>query len=235
MFRVLLLTAAVAYSGIPWEAAAGFPLDPSRSYLSELAAADQPNGLVFRALDAATGVLILAALAIRGRAAATTGLTTGAAFALGAFAVLTIVDASLPMACATSASAACAQADAANTLGLSHQIHTMSSAGALTAVLVSAVLLVMALTRDRAPRSGGIRALEIVAWIVVAMLVATTVLVTVITVASTADGRLLDGGGLAQRAQVLWVSSYLVVFGLIAGPRRSDPRPAARTGAASIR
>jgi len=216
----LLVIAAITYSGLPWEAVAGFPLDPARSYLSELAAQDQPAGLIFRALDGLTGVLVLIALALGSRMPRCTGLTKGSAFALAAFAALTIVDASSPMACATSSSVRCAAADAANALGLPHQIHTVSSAGALAAAVVSAVLLVIAVVRDRARRRAVERGVLVA---IVGMLIGTTVLVTVLAMLSTADGRLVDGGGIVQRAQVLVVSAYLVAFGIIAGrPYRPD-------------
>lgn len=224
--RVLLLIAAITYSGLPWEAATGFPLDPARSYLSELAAADQPSGVIFRALDGLTGVLVLVALALGIRTPSSTGLVKGSAIALAAFAALTIIDASSPMACATSTSLRCAAADASNTLGLSHQIHTVSSAGALAAVVVSALLLTIATMRDRTRSSAGGRG---VLFVIAGMLIAATVLVTVLALLSTEDGRLVDGGGFAQRVQVLLVSAYLVAFGIFAvryraGTRR-EPQP----------
>jgi len=215
--------AAITYSGIPWEAAAGFPLDVSRSYLSELAAADRPYGAVFRALDGATGALVLAALALcvvaRRRAGRpTTRVERGSGFALAAFAALTVLDASSPMVCATSTSAACAAADAANALGLSHQIHTVSSATALAAVIVSAVLLAVDLARGPGRGRPGERR---VVFVLAGMLIVVTALVTALAAMSTGDGKLIDGGGFVQRAQVVLVSAYLVGFGVVVTRLRS--------------
>jgi hypothetical protein len=229
--QVLLVVAAITYSGLPWEAVAGFPLDPSRSYLSELAAADQQHGWLFRTLDAVTGALVLVALAVRGRAKGQAGLARASAVALAAFAILTIVDASSPMACATSSSPRCAAADAANALGVSHQIHTVSSAGALTAVVVSAGLLAIAIARGRT-RS---RPVERGTFFAVAgALVVVTVLVTVLALLSVGDGRLVHGGGLVQRAQTLLVSAYLVGFALLT-TRRADPCPEPHADSGSVR
>lgn len=212
--RALLLIAAVTYAGVPWEAVVGFPLDPSSSYLSELAAADQPYGLLFRALDASTGALVFGALALRSRTGSSSSrFARGAVVALAVFSGLTILDASSPMACATSTSDRCAAADAANTLGLAHQIHSVSSAGALVAVVASGVLLAFAVASDRTRfRPIG----REMVFAIVGALIAATVLVTVLAMLSAGEGKLLDGGGFAQRAQVLLISAYLVVFGVIA-------------------
>ena len=230
--RVLLVVAAVTYSGFPWEAAAGFPLDPSRSYLSELAAADRPSGWLFRSLDITTGLLILAALVGAPRRPRPVGLVRGAEFALAVFAFLTIVDASSPMACASSASLDCARADAANALGLGHQIHTVSSAGALAAILVSAILLSVSVLRG-GPRTRPLERRLLVG--VVGLLAAVTLLVSVLALASTGDGRLVDGGGVVQRVQVLLVSMYLCAYAVIAGRRGLASVPTPHTDATSIR
>lgn len=227
MARTLLVIAAIMYSGLPWEAAVGFPLDPSRSYLSELAARDQPSASLFRLLDASAGVLILVALLVEPTRARARSLFTASAYALGLFAAFTIIDASSPMACATSASIACARADAANTLGAAHEIHTFSSAGALAAVLSSAVLLALAVVRERPRRRPHER------WVcvgVAAALFSATVLVTVLAMCSTEGGRLVDGGGVAQRAQVILISAHLVCFAVT-----SSRRAARYSGAESNR
>lgn len=219
--RMLLLMAAVTYAGVPWEALAGFPLDPVTSYLSELGAQDQRLSLVFRALDLTTGLLVAVAVAIGMRTMARSALVRAAAWALGAFAVLTVVDSLNPMACATSVSAACARADAANTLGISHQLHTVSSASAMAAVLVSLVLFAAALRRTDALTERTRRAI----WTLLAALAVVTVVVAVWALASTSEGQLLAGGGIAQRIQVLLVSGYLGVFAFFAD--RLAPRSAA--------
>ncbi|MER5311882.1 DUF998 domain-containing protein, partial [Streptomyces sp. NPDC002773] len=57
---VLLALGAVAYTAWVLEAVLGTGLDPVRTYVSELAAADQPFGGLFRATDLAAGLLVLA-------------------------------------------------------------------------------------------------------------------------------------------------------------------------------
>ena len=66
--QVLLTLAGVLYLGVVVEAAAGWPLDPARSYLSELAALDQATSPLFRSTDVAAGTLVVGGLALLGTA-----------------------------------------------------------------------------------------------------------------------------------------------------------------------
>ncbi|MEU2114468.1 DUF998 domain-containing protein [Streptomyces sp. NPDC016459] len=67
----LLALGAVAYTAWVLEVVIGTGLDPVRTYVSELAAADQPLGGLFRATDLAAGLLVLAGglLALAGTSA----------------------------------------------------------------------------------------------------------------------------------------------------------------------
>ncbi|PRI11617.1 DUF998 domain-containing protein [Leucobacter massiliensis] len=227
--RLLLIIAAITYSGVPWELAAGTPLDPSSSYLSELAAADQPSGPLFRALDLTSGALILLALLITGALNRTRGVRRAAALALAAFALLTMLDALFPMACASSVSASCARADAANQLGLAHQIHTLSSSGAVAAAVGAVILLAICAAREPLRRSGGAKAAIIA---LAGVLAVVTAIVSVLALLSGSDGRLVDGGGFFQRIQVLLMSASLIAFALAALPAPAGGRDAApRDGA----
>ncbi|MGA5066068.1 DUF998 domain-containing protein [Streptomyces exfoliatus] len=68
---VLLALGALAYTAWVLEVVVGTGLDPVRTYVSELAAADQPLGGLFRATDLVAGVLVLtgAASGLAGRVA----------------------------------------------------------------------------------------------------------------------------------------------------------------------
>ncbi|MFD6948219.1 DUF998 domain-containing protein, partial [Streptomyces roseolus] len=66
---VLLLLGALAYTAWVLEAVVRTGLDPVRTYVSELAAADQPLGGLFRAADLAAGLLVLAGALLGLRAA----------------------------------------------------------------------------------------------------------------------------------------------------------------------
>jgi hypothetical protein len=143
---VALVVVAVAYSGLPLEAAAGFPLDPAAAYLSELAARDRPGRLPFALADGVAGtVAVLAAVVLRRwqrvprsplAARAVPGL-------LAVFGLATVADVLSPMACAPSADAGCARAEQQWDLDAGHEVHlvtssvaTLAAAGLATAVLV---------------------------------------------------------------------------------------------------
>lgn len=207
--RAVFVIAALCYAGLPAEALAGFPLDVSRSYLSELSASDQPTSGVFRVFDATAGSLVLVGVfRLRRQRVDDPWPLRAALLGAAGFGALTIADAAVPMACATSADAACAAADAAGTLGVAHQVHAVTSAGASTAVIVSAVLLVAATLR----RPASPRGLTAVVRIGVAVLVVATAAVTVAAIVATTTGTLPAGGGYLQRAQVLLLSGYLAAL-----------------------
>ncbi|MFD3530816.1 DUF998 domain-containing protein [Streptomyces sp. NPDC058664] len=69
---------ALVYTAWVLEVVLGTGLDPVRAYVSELAAADQPFGGLFRSTDLAAGLLVLAGAAT-GLAGAVTGYAGGAA------------------------------------------------------------------------------------------------------------------------------------------------------------
>jgi hypothetical protein len=136
---VALVVVAVAYSGLPLEAAAGFPLDPAAAYLSELAARDRPGRLPFALADGVAGtVAVLAAVVLRRwqrvprsplAARAVPGL-------LAVFGLATVADVLSPMACAPSADAGCARAEQQWDLDAGHEVHLVTSSVAAVLVLV---------------------------------------------------------------------------------------------------
>ncbi|WP_424937047.1 MULTISPECIES: DUF998 domain-containing protein [Bacteria] len=204
---VLLVFAAVLYLGVPYEAVAGYPLDPSRSYLSELAAADQPLAPLFRFLDGSAGALVAIAATLLLFASPRWPLRVPIV-GLGVFGLGTLADVVFPMACASSLSAACARADAAGTLGIAHQVHTVTSVVALLGAVVAALSLVLL------AQWTGIRPVRarILATVGATLLIGVTIAISVIALASTADGALPPGAGYVQRVQTVLLSVFLASF-----------------------
>lgn len=207
--EALFAIAAVLYLGLPMEAVLGFPLDPASSYLSELAAKDQPHGVAFRLADGIGAVLVLVGVTLLSARCAPPRSAVYGTVTLALFAVATIADVIFPMACATSADPECARGDAEHTLGLSHQIHLVSSALALAAVNVSAVLLSAFATRRRRRAHQG---LPVALLVLAAVLLVSSVTVSVAALAGATDGALPAGAGYLQRVQTVSVCLYLLVF-----------------------
>lgn len=211
-----LTIAALLYLGLPLEALSGFPLDPSSSYLSELAASDQPTSLLFRSTDlVAGGFVVLGCLLLRGRGGRSDRRRTATLLTLAVFGLGTIADVVFPMACAPSASARCAAADVAGRLGTVHMLHTASSMVALTAAATAAVLLLISVIRTPpggtpAGDTSSARPRLVVLWVVVGVVIASSVVVTLLSVSSSATGVLPPGGGIAQRLQTAGISAMLV-------------------------
>lgn len=227
----LFAIAAVLYLGLPVEALLGFPLDPASSYLSELAARDQPYSAVFRLTDGLGAVFTLAGVVLLAMRRARRRLAACGAAALALFALATLADVILPMECATSADPECARRDAEQTLGLSHQLHLVSSVLALTAVNVSAVLLAVFATRGR--RAVGRRPL-LTLLVLVAVLLGSSVIISVAALHGAADGTLPTGAGYMQRLQTASICLYLLTFPWILTreahhPGPADGRPAKRS------
>lgn len=129
------LAAALALvAGLPYNSwALGWWLSqfehPFTGFVSELAAADQPNAWVFRAADIVVGValLLIAALgwrAWRGWLGPTSRWLAGALALVGAG---TIVDAVFNMPCAATHDPVCRAAELENPLDAAHAVHTVAS------------------------------------------------------------------------------------------------------------
>ncbi|OAN35827.1 hypothetical protein A4X17_00210 [Plantibacter sp. H53] len=213
---VLLTSAAALYLGLPAEALLGFPLDPTRSYLSELAASDQPSSMVFRGLDLLAGALVLLACAVMFRRLHTTsdGLRTAMLASLALFGIGTMADVLFPMACAPSADARCAAADAAGTLGPAHLVHTAASASALAAAsAVAAILLIMVARAARGlptalgPSPSPRRSVAVT--VVTVLVLVTSITVTALSLSGSATGVLPAGGGVVQRVQTMTICLML--------------------------
>ncbi|MET8509601.1 DUF998 domain-containing protein [Streptomyces sp. NPDC004787] len=204
---MLLGLGALAYTAWVLEVVLGTGLDPVQTYVSELAAVDQPLGGLFRATDLAAGVLVLGG-ALTGlavvrpvRAGAVTGWV-----ALALFGAATAVDSRLPLSCAPTADPECAARETAGLVPATHTAHAISSGLAMTGALTAMLALTAAARRHRArsplARTGpALVALEFAAtaW-------------TLAAVAAFEAGRGTWLLGAGQRLQVLLVAVWLAVL-----------------------
>jgi hypothetical protein len=206
---VATVAAGVVYSAFLATPLLGTALDPGRSYVSELAALDQPYGAAFRAVDAVVGLVVVVAAVhvIRG---ARVGAVRWAGTALGLFGVATLVDAGAPMTCAPSTDPVCAAGEAArSSLAIgTHEVSSIAANGA--AVLAVALLAVVrSLGRTAYQRASPLEG----AMTVGLPLVAVPGLVVVLeeTVGLGLDAVV----GYVQRVQVVALSGVLVTVGLV--------------------
>ncbi|GGT25773.1 hypothetical protein GCM10014713_18490 [Streptomyces purpureus] len=183
-------------------------LDPVRTYVSELAAADQPLGGLFRATDLAAGLLLLAgALWALLRLPRRPWTVVGWA-ALALFGAATAVDSRLPLSCAPTVDPECAARETAGLVPATHTAHAVSSSLAMAGALAGIVALTVAARRYRiwAPlaRTGpALVVLELAAtgW-------------TLAAVAAFEAGRGNWSLGAGQRLQVLLVAGWLAVLAI---------------------
>ena len=220
----LLALGALAYTTWVLEVVLTTGLAPTRTYVSELAARNQPYGTLFRTTDLVAGVLVWA-----GGLLAFLRLTTRARWALVGWAGLvlfgtaTAVDSRLPLSCAPTADAACAARERAGLVPAAHSAHTVSSTVALCGILVAMAALTLTArryaSRSVLARSGpALVALELAAtaW----------TLAAITALAAGQDGWAL---GVAQRLQVGVIAVWLAALAVSvahdpSGPSgRSDP------------
>lgn len=222
---VLLALGALAYTAWVLEVVVRTGLDPVRTYVSELAAADQPLGGLFRATDLTAGLLVLAGaltgLAATGRRGRADRAGTSWArrdpgprrpwlpvgwLALALFGAATAVDSRLPLSCAPTADPECAARETAGLVPATHTAHAVSSSLAMAGALTAMVALTTAarryhLWRPLARTGPALVALE---------LAATTW--TLAAVAAFESGKGLWSLGAGQRLQVLLVAVWLAVL-----------------------
>lgn len=147
LIRNLMLAAAVLYCSLLLEAAAGFPLDVGNSFLSELGALDQSTSLWARAMDLATGVLLLIAVLLGRPAARAQRELAGLLISTAAFGLGTLFDSLSPMDCAPSASAACRAVEANGQTGVDLVLHEVTSTVAGLGSIAMGVFAVLVLRR----------------------------------------------------------------------------------------
>ncbi|MFJ8692577.1 DUF998 domain-containing protein [Streptomyces roseolilacinus] len=207
---------ALSYSAWVVELPLATGLDPTRSYVSELAATDQPLGALFRATDLLAGVLLLAAalpplLAAGRRFWAVTGWA-----ALAVFGAATAADSRLPLSCAPTADAVCQAREDAGLVPATHAAHAVSSGLAMAGAVTAVVALTVA-----ARRYGWWPPLARTGPVLVALELAATAW-TLAAVAAFEAGRGHWALGAGQRVQLLLVAVWLLLLA------RSLPRRAGR-------
>ncbi|MEU7579165.1 DUF998 domain-containing protein [Streptomyces sp. NPDC041068] len=212
VLAALLLLGALGYAGWTVEAFLPTGLSPLSSYVSELAAQDQPYGTFFRTVDFLAGLLVLAGAVgalVRRERREWWGTAGWAGLAL--FGAATAVDARvLPLSCAPTADAGCAAREGAGDVPWTHSGHAFSSSLAVAGALVAMVLLTVAARRSL----GGAWAWPALARggpvLVVLELVATGW--TLASVAAFEAGRGTWGLGVGQRLQVLFIAVWIAVL-----------------------
>ncbi|WP_079124303.1 DUF998 domain-containing protein [Streptomyces sp. NBRC 110611] len=216
----LLLLGAVAYTAWVLELVLATGLDPVQAYVSELAAADQPLGGLFRATDLVAGILVLAGAAAALLTTERRPWATAGWAALALFGAATAVDSRLPLSCAPTSDPVCAARETAGLVPATHTAHAVSSSCAMVGALAALALLTVAARRhDRWPLLGRFGPPLLLAE------VAATIW-TLASVAAFTAGRGTWALGAGQRLQVLLVAVYVAVLaGCVA---RSGPSGAAR-------
>ncbi|WP_189102994.1 DUF998 domain-containing protein [Streptomyces kronopolitis] len=216
---VLLLLGALAYTAWVLELVVATGLDPVQAYVSELAAADQPLGGLFRATDLVAGLLVLAGALTALTAEERRAWTTAGWAALALFGAATAADSRLPLSCAPTDDPVCAARETAGLVPATHTAHAVSSSLAMAGALAALVLLTVAARRYglRPP----LRRLG--PPLVLAELAAT--LWTLAAVAAFSAGRGTWALGAGQRLQVLLVACYVALLAccLARAPERPGP------------
>nr|WP_296775591.1 DUF998 domain-containing protein [Rhodococcus sp. (in: high G+C Gram-positive bacteria)] len=193
MVPLALAASAVLYSVWTLEFFLDTPIAPLHAYTSELAAFDQPSGWLFRWCDLAAGILVVGAGALGLRRYRHRWIW----IALIVFGAATVLDSQWSLSCAPTGDDACATAEAAGSVPLTHRLHTVSSTTASAAALVAIVMF--AWTARGEGRLGR------VAVVLAAVLVVSTVwTLAAVFVDSTV--------GLAQRTQLMSFAISLVIL-----------------------
>ncbi|MGC4934821.1 DUF998 domain-containing protein [Gordonia sp. DT30] len=214
---ILIAAAGICYSS--WVLAFFWPspLDPLRSFMSELDAAHRPHRDVYVAGDVTTAVCAMLAGVVMffPRPAVAGAYARAAAIALAVFGVATITDALSPIECIPHVDPDC-PSEPSGLLPQLHHIHALTSSVAVFAIFAAMILGVVAAWRTRVwplLRLFGLAILVVISVATVWML--------------AADG--ISGDwllGLAQRIQIGGMSLFLVVWGVSVARQR---RPADST------
>ncbi|MFA7763077.1 DUF998 domain-containing protein [Streptomyces sp. NPDC048723] len=204
----LIGLAAAAYTAWVLEVVLSTGLNPIKTYVSELAAQDQPLGGLFRATDFTAGLLAFAGgllalfrllkYAESRRAWAVIGWS-----GVALFGAATAADAWLPLSCQPTVDPECAARETAGLVPATHQAHAVSSSLAMTGALVGLVALTVA-----ARRYGWFAPLARYGPALVALELLATVW-TLSAIALFTAGRGTWALGAGQRLQVLLVALWL--------------------------
>ncbi|WP_405017573.1 DUF998 domain-containing protein [Kitasatospora sp. NBC_00070] len=214
----LLLLSALAYTAWVLEVVLSTGLDPVQTYVSELAAEDQPLGGLFRATDLVAGLAVLAAAVtalwrLERRPWAVAGW-----WSLAVFGAATAVDSRLPLSCTPTADPECAARETAGLVPATHTAHAVSSSLAMVGAIGAVALLTVAARRygwwPPLARYGP--------WLVGAELAATAWSLAAIAAFEAGHGTWTMGAG--QRSQILLVAVWLGVLALSVAGGGADGR-----------
>jgi hypothetical protein len=199
---------AATYTAWVLEVVLATGLNPIETYVSELAAQDQPLGGLFRATDFTAGLLVLAGAALAlVRTLRTPAVRRPWALAgwggLALFGAATAADAWLPLSCKPTVDPECAARETAGLVPATHQAHAVSSSLAMCGALLGIVALTVAARRygwwPPVARTGP--------YLVAVELAATVWTLAAIAMFSAGRGTWALGAG--QRLQVLLVAVWL--------------------------
>lgn len=200
----LLVAGALAYSSWVLDIGLVSGVDPLRGYVSELGARDRPLGALYRTADLIAALLVASAGAVVLQRPLHGRWQLFGWVALMVFAVATLLDSRWPMACAPSVHPGCDAGSAGSSM--SETLHAIFSSVASTAALFAAACCWLAIRRIDAPQwrrllSGGS---------VVVLVTATAWTLAAIALREQHVLYL----GLAQRAQLIGTSAWLIVAAL---------------------
>ncbi|MFF5443463.1 DUF998 domain-containing protein [Streptomyces sp. NPDC012888] len=207
----LLGLSAAAYTAWVLEVVLSTGLDPVQTYVSELAAEDQPLGGLFRATDFTAGLLALAGallallrLSRHPESRLFWAVTGWAGVAL--FGAATAADSWLPLSCKPTVDPECAARETAGLVPATHQAHAVSSSLAMCGAITAIVALTVAARRygwfaPLARYGPALAAVELVATVW-----------TLVSIAMFTAGHGTWALGAGQRLQVLVVAVWLGVL-----------------------
>ncbi|MFJ9768610.1 DUF998 domain-containing protein [Streptomyces erythrochromogenes] len=205
---LLIGLAAAAYTAWVLEVVVSTGLNPIETYVSELAAQDQPLGGLFRATDFTAGMLafaggLLALVRLLKYAESRRAWAVAGWAGVTLFGAATAADAWLPLSCTPTADPECAARETAGLVPATHQAHAVSSSLAMTGALVGLVAMTVA-----ARRCGWFAPLARYGPALVVMeLLATAWTLSAIAMFTAGRGTWALGAG--QRLQVLLVALWL--------------------------
>lgn len=199
---------AAAYTAWVLEVVLSTGLNPIETYVSELAAQDQPLGGLFRATDFCAGLLVfagglLALLRLLKYAESRRLWAVAGWAAIALFGAATAADAWLPLSCTPTVDPECAARETSGLVPATHQAHAVSSSLAMTGALVGIVALTVA-----ARRYGWFAPLARYGPVLVVLELLATAW-TLYSIAMFTAGRGTWALGAGQRLQVLFVALWL--------------------------
>lgn len=202
LVAVFLTLAGLLYSAWVAEFFLHTGLDPTRSFLSELDARDQPYRELFSTADVVTGSLMIVAAVLGFFATPRRRLVVTGWVASGIFGISTIADAKLPLECVAADDPSC-PIEPSGLFPQLHHLHALTSTIAVFAIFTVMIAFTLAAFRYRLYPL--LRTLGLV------VVVVTTLATAWLLIADNLPGEY--GLGIAQRIQVGGMSAYLVVLG----------------------